>query len=89
MNYDDFLDLIASRLTLEDPPEPVEEYQTDNFLFTLFAEEVQGVAVDLAVTVLEDESTLIVLMQSPTAEHEMLYQAVFLPAVEALAMDGQ
>jgi pimeloyl-ACP methyl ester carboxylesterase len=88
MSLEDFLDLIMAQLALEELSESVGERKTDNFTFTLYEEEVQGVAVDFAVTVLEDDSTLMVLLQSSLDEHETLYEAVFLPAVDALTMEN-
>ena len=88
LSMEDFLDLITSQLAMESHPESVGELETDSFIFALYEEEIQGVAVDLAATVIDEASTLIVLMQSPANERGILYKEVFLLAVEALELNN-
>jgi pimeloyl-ACP methyl ester carboxylesterase len=85
MSHADFLDLITAQLSLEAPPESIGERETDSFTWTLYAEEVQGVAVDFATAVRDEEETLLVLLQGPAAERDVLYETVFLPVVDSLA----
>jgi pimeloyl-ACP methyl ester carboxylesterase len=80
----DFLELITSRLALDKPLESVGERETDDFTWTLYSVEVQGVAVDIAAVVRDEETTLMVLLQSAPAEREALYEQVFLPALDSL-----
>lgn len=85
MGREDFLQLITSRLGLDETPEPTGERETEHFAWTLYAMEVQGVAVDLAATARDEDSTLMVLLQGAPDEREALYAGLFLPVVDALA----
>jgi pimeloyl-ACP methyl ester carboxylesterase len=85
MNHDEFMALITARLGLDAPPGSVGERETEALTWTLYEVEVQGIAVDLATAVWDEETTWMALMQSPPDERERLYQVLFLAAVDALA----
>jgi len=80
----DFIELITARLALEEPIASVGELETEPFNWTLFAEEVQGVAIDIAAVQLDEEMMLMVLLQTSSAEREALYADIFLPVVESV-----
>ena len=80
---------LLSQLGIEDLPEPVDSYESAGLTWDVYALEVQvpGVGivkmgVALAGT---DAAAYIILLQTLSAEYEALHQAVFLPALEALA----
>jgi pimeloyl-ACP methyl ester carboxylesterase len=80
---DDLLALVSGQLGLEEPPEAVGEREANGLRWTLYAVMVQGIEIDMALTE-ADGLALIVLLQSDPGEHEALYQAVFLPVIDAL-----
>lgn len=84
MNQTDFLELITSRLGLDEAPESSGSRETESFTWTLYGVEVQGVAVEIATTNPEDNLTLMVLLQGAVDERDSLYQALFLPVVDSL-----
>jgi pimeloyl-ACP methyl ester carboxylesterase len=80
---EDLLTLLASQLGLSEVPSSVGEREANGLTWTLFAVEVQGISVDIALAE-SDALALIVLLQSAMDEREALYQAVYLPAIDAL-----
>ncbi|HET6442944.1 MAG TPA: alpha/beta hydrolase [candidate division Zixibacteria bacterium] len=84
MNHDDFMALLTSRLGLVEAPEPSGELETDGFVWSLYTEEVQGVGVDVATTILADEETLMIFLQSSVDERASLVDTVFLPVLDSL-----
>jgi pimeloyl-ACP methyl ester carboxylesterase len=80
---EDLLALVSSQLGLEEPPEAVGEREANGLTWTLYAVTVLGLELDLALTE-SNGLALIVLLQSDPGEHEALYEAVFLPVVDAL-----
>jgi hypothetical protein len=87
MSAGDLLTLVSSQLGLEEVPEAVGEREANGLTWTLYAVTVQGVEIDMALTE-ADGLALIVLLQSDPGEHEALYEAVFLPAIDALVPLG-
>ena len=86
MDQEDFVQLLKAQLSLPESPEPVDEIESNGFEWTLYHEEVRGVAVDVATTPFGEEGTLAVILQSDAGEQEVLYENVFLPAVRAVAL---
>ena len=75
---------LAGQLGLDPQAEPTAHAEIGSFTWDLYAFEVQGVPVDLALA--EDgQKTYFVLLSSPADERETLYGELFLPAVEAMA----
>ena len=83
MSAEDLLSTLIGQLGLDETPESVGEREANGLTWTLYAIEVQGVSVDVALTE-SDELALIVLLQSAADERDALYEAVFLPIVDAL-----
>lgn len=84
MSAQELLSLLSGQFGLDAPPEGVGQRQAGDLTWTLYAFPLQGMEIDMALT----ESSglaLLVLVQSDPAEHEALYEAVFLPVVDALA----
>jgi pimeloyl-ACP methyl ester carboxylesterase/predicted small lipoprotein YifL len=79
----DLLQLLSQRLGLAEPPEPVGQREANGLTWTLYAFTVQGIPVDIALAD-GDGLALLVLLQSAAEEHDALYDAVFLPVVDAL-----
>ena len=91
MSAEELLDAITEGYGLEERPESTGERQADSpstgsghrLTWSLYAFEVQGLPWDLALA--ESEGlTLIVILQSPADERDVLREAVFLPIVDAL-----
>jgi len=83
MSADDFLDIVTEQYGLEERPESTGAREANDLTWSLYTFEVQGVSRDLAVA--ESEGlTLIVILRSAPNERDVLYEAVFLPAVDAL-----
>ena len=91
MTVDGLAGVLLPQLGLEALPESVGSMETAAFTWTLYVVEVQAggltVMVDLALAESEAGAT-IVLLQASDADYEALHEAVFLPAVEALAPLG-
>ena len=83
MGPDELLAAIAEGYGLDQAPERTAERQANDLTWSLYAFEVQGIPRDLALAAHEG-GTLIVLMRSASDERDVLYEAVFVPAVEAL-----
>ncbi len=79
----DMLTKLARQLDLDAPPSPVGEREANGLSWELYAVEVQGLSVDIALAE-SGELALIVLLQSTPDERESLYEQGFLPAVDAL-----
>ncbi len=83
MSAPDLLGLLVRQLGLKEPPASVGEREANGLTWNLYAVTVQGLSVDFALA--ESEGLgLIVLLQSAPEEHDFLYQAVFLPVIDAL-----
>jgi pimeloyl-ACP methyl ester carboxylesterase len=82
---EELLEAISSGYGLEEPPESTGERTANDLTWSLYAFEVQGVPRDLALA--EGEGvTLIVILRSAADERDAMYEAVFLPVVDALAL---
>jgi hypothetical protein len=79
------LDLLVAQLGPDETPPGVGERQANGLNWALYNLEVEGVSVDIALAE-GDGLALLVMMQSEPDEREALYEAVFLPAVDALAL---
>ncbi|GAB4572961.1 MAG: hypothetical protein Kow0077_13850 [Anaerolineae bacterium] len=79
---------LLPRLGLTELPEPAGTLETAAFSWTLYSIDVTAgainVHVDMALAT-TDEGVVLVLLQSPPDEADALAEAVFMPAVEALA----
>jgi hypothetical protein len=77
------LDAFTQQLDLKETPQTVGTRQSNGITWTLYAFEVQGLKIDMALA--ESASLgLVVLLQSDPKEQERLYADVFLPMVDAL-----
>jgi pimeloyl-ACP methyl ester carboxylesterase len=86
MPPEDFLAGITEPLGFDEPLQAVAEREANGLTWQLYEIEVQGLLVDIAVA--EDGAfTLAVLLQSGAGERDALYDAVYLPAVEALVRE--
>jgi pimeloyl-ACP methyl ester carboxylesterase len=81
---DEFLALIAQQFGLSEAPASSGQLEANGFAWTIYGTEVQGYPIDFALA--EDGGQgLVVLMISEADEHDALREAVFVPALEALA----
>ncbi|MCI0394914.1 MAG: alpha/beta hydrolase [Chloroflexi bacterium] len=78
------LALLSSSLGLEETPEAAGTREANGLVWTLYETTVQGLLLDIALAQDEAGTTLLVLLQSPAEERDALYEAVFLPAIDAL-----
>ena len=84
MSAEQSLDAITEGYGLGETPESTGERKANDLTWSLYAFQVQGVPRDLALA--EGEGmTLIVIVRSAANERDTLYEAVFLPVVDALA----
>ena len=83
VSAEDLLALVSSQLGLEEPPEAVGEREANGLTWTLYTVTLMGLEIDMALAE-ADGLALIVLLQSDPGEHEALYEAVFLPVIDAL-----
>jgi pimeloyl-ACP methyl ester carboxylesterase len=84
MSAEDFLDIVTEQYGLEERPESTGAREANGLTWSLYTFKVQGVSRDLALA--ESEGlTLIVILRSAPNERDVLYEAVFLPVVDALA----
>jgi hypothetical protein len=75
---------LAGQLALDPDLEPVATAEVGNFTWEFYTFERRGYPADLALA--EDaEKAYFVFLLSPEDEHDVLYEQLFLPAVEALA----
>lgn len=82
------LTALRPQFLLDANPEPVGEYQTDRFTWTLYAFTVDlGFAVEISLALAnEGGTTYLVLIQAQTDENDALREAVFFPALDAFAL---
>ena len=74
---------LAGQLPLDPRLEPTTRAEIGSLTWDLYTFETHGYPVDLALS--EDgEKAYFVLLISPLDEHEVLYERLFLPAVEAM-----
>lgn len=79
----DRLAKLTRQLNLGALPSPVGEREANDLGWDLYAVEVQGLFVDIALAE-SGELSLVVLLQGTPEEHPSLYEQAFLPAVDAL-----
>jgi len=81
---DELFGSLAGNLGLDPQLQPASSAEIGAFTWDLYAFQVQGVPIDLALA--EDgEKAYFVFLISPSDERETLYEQLFLPAVEAMA----
>jgi len=89
----ELLAAMAKGYGLDGTPESTGEHQANapstpsaghRLTWSFYAFKVQGVPRDLALAE-SNAGTLVVLMRSASDERDILYEAVFLPVVDALA----
>jgi pimeloyl-ACP methyl ester carboxylesterase len=78
-----FLGVIGQQVGLKEAPAATGSRQANGLSWTLYALQVQGVSMDIALAE-QKGATLLVLLQGTLEERDALYQTVFLPAVDAL-----
>jgi len=84
MSAEDFLDIVTEQYGLAERPESTGAREANDLTWSLYTFQVQGASRDLALA--ESEGlTLIVILRSAPNERDVLYEAVFVPAVEAMA----
>ncbi len=79
------LGLLSSQFDWEETPESAGTYEAANRTWTLYEVSVQGYPVNIAVAE-ESGTTLLILLISAPDEHTFLYEALFIPAMEALTV---
>jgi hypothetical protein len=79
----EILDILTSQLELDPELQPIATNEVGNFSWDFYTFELQGNPADLAI-VEDGEKVYFVLMISDSAEHDDMYEALFLPAVEAI-----
>lgn len=82
---DSLLGLLSSQLGWEEAPASSGTYEAANRIWTLYEVGVQGYPANIAVAE-ENGTTLLILLISTPDEQAFLYQELFIPAMEALAI---
>jgi pimeloyl-ACP methyl ester carboxylesterase len=77
------LEGLSAQFGLDAAPESAGSLQAGDLTWELYNFEVQGQAADLALAQASGQTYLILFFSAPD-EHDELYQAVFMPVVEAL-----
>jgi pimeloyl-ACP methyl ester carboxylesterase len=85
VSADDLLTTLTGQLGLDESPESTGERQANGLTWALYTIEVEGVVRDFALTERKGIA-LIILLRSTINERETLYDAVYLPAVNALTL---
>jgi pimeloyl-ACP methyl ester carboxylesterase len=83
VSADELRGIIAQQFGLTEIPESSDEREANGLTWTLYEAEAQGYPIDYALAEHQD-TTWVILLVSEAAEHVTLYEAVFLPAIEAL-----
>jgi pimeloyl-ACP methyl ester carboxylesterase len=83
LSVDELLERIAMQLGLGEVPASTGEREVNDLTWTLYRVEVQGIAIDIGLTEVED-TTIVIMLNSALDERDMLYDQVFLPAVDTL-----
>jgi len=83
MTADDLLGLFTTQLGLGTKPESVGRREANSLTWTLYSFKVQGLSIDMALAE-SGEQGLVVILQSEPRERDALYEAVFLPVIDAL-----
>ncbi len=81
-----FLQAFQAQLALSQPLSATGSLDAHDLAWSLYHEQVQGVALDLAATEVDTGTTRIVLLQSQPDQRDQLYAAVFLPAIRAFVV---
>jgi len=81
-----FLQAFQAQLALSQPLSATGSLQANDQAWSLYHEQVQGVALDLALTEVDTGATRLVLLQSQPDQRDQLYEAVFLPAIRAFVV---
>jgi len=84
----ELLEYYAGLLEMGDLPESVGEREVEGQTWTLYKAQYQDQPVDMALTE-RDGLALILMLVSEPGERDVLYEAVFLPAVDALELLAQ
>jgi pimeloyl-ACP methyl ester carboxylesterase len=83
MTADDLLGLFTTQLGLDTKPESVGQREANGLTWTLYSFKVQGLSIDMALAESGGQG-LVVILQSEPRERNALYEAVFLPVIDAL-----
>ena len=81
---EELLDVLTEAYGLKERPESTGERQANDLTWSLYTLEAQGLLRDIALAESEG-SVLIVILRSAADERDALYDAIFLPVVDALA----
>ena len=82
---EELLDLLMDQLGVSEAPQSVGEREANGLTWQLFSLKVGGVNRDIALA--EGEGiAIIVVLRSDAGESDVLYEVVFLPAVDALVL---
>jgi hypothetical protein len=77
------LDILTSQLELDPELQPIATNEVGSFSWDFYTFELQGNPADLAIAE-NGEKVYFLLMISDPGEHEVMYEGLFLPAVEAM-----
>ncbi len=85
VSSDELLGLIAQQFGLAEPPESTSQREANDLTWTLYETEAQGYPIDVALAE-HDDTMIVILLITAADEHDLLYEAVFGPAIETLTL---
>jgi pimeloyl-ACP methyl ester carboxylesterase len=80
---DNLLGALMQQFGLSEPPEVAGELSANELQWTLYTTEAQGFLIDAGLAE-AGNITLVAVLISPSGEHAVLYEQIFMPAVNAL-----
>jgi len=82
---EELFNLLMEQLGVSEAPESSDERIANGLTWQLYSLEIQGINRDIALAQ-GDGIAFIVVLRSDAGEHDELYQAIFLPVVDALVV---
>jgi hypothetical protein len=83
LSIEEVLDALTQNYALDEIPESTGERQANDLVWSLYDVEAQDAPRDIALAE-SDGMTLVVIVRSPADEQDALFEAVFLPIVDAM-----
>lgn len=80
---DQLLGLLVGQLQLDEPPASSGTREAQGFTWTLYETQGRGLNIDLAL-MQNGGATYVIILSAPASERDLLYDEVFLAAVDAL-----
>ena len=83
LSQDQLLGLLVGQLQLDETPASTGTREAQGFTWTIYETQGRGVNIDLALMQV-GSTTYVIVLASASSERDLLYDEVFLPAIDAL-----